>query len=96
MVMGFICPLDTTHGDTVCRDGVLWALTYGECAPPDQRQVVDECPHCKRHRADRLARDAIEGREPEQFGYATPEEHASAERSSLDVADQLPCDVERR
>jgi hypothetical protein len=42
------CPLDTNHGDVVCRNGVLWALTYSECAPPDQRQAIGDCEHCAR------------------------------------------------
>jgi hypothetical protein len=41
--------------------------------------------------ADRLAREAVEGREPEAFGYSSPEEEAAA----LDVADQLPSDCQR-
>jgi hypothetical protein len=40
------CPLDTKHGDVVCRDGVLWALTYSEMGPPDQRQAIGDCEHC--------------------------------------------------
>jgi hypothetical protein len=40
------CPLQVPHGDKVCIDGLLWALTYSDCAPPDQRQCVGECPHC--------------------------------------------------
>lgn len=44
------CPLDKKYGDIVCRDGTLWALTYSECAPPDSRQAIDDCPHCKKRR----------------------------------------------
>lgn len=40
------CPLQKKYGDTICIDGKLWALTYSECAPPDQRACVGECPHC--------------------------------------------------
>jgi hypothetical protein len=42
------CPLRKAHGEFVCREGALWALTYSECAPPDQRQYWGECPHCKK------------------------------------------------
>ena len=24
------CPLQKDHGEFICRDGVLWALTYSE------------------------------------------------------------------
>lgn len=37
------CEFDTEHGDIVCRNGLLWQLTYSECAPPDQRQCIGEC-----------------------------------------------------
>lgn len=39
------CPLERQYGDIVCRDGLLWGLTYSECAPPDQRQCLGECEH---------------------------------------------------
>ena len=44
------CPLDKKYGEIVCRDGVLWALTWSEMAPPDSRQAIDDCPHCKKRR----------------------------------------------
>lgn len=37
------CPRDTRYGETVCRNGLLWSLTYSEMGPPDQRQCVGEC-----------------------------------------------------
>jgi len=37
------CPLDKRYGDLVCRDGMLWGLTYSEMAPPDSRQCMGEC-----------------------------------------------------
>lgn len=39
------CPLDKKYGEVVCRDGLLWALTYSEMGPPDQRQCIGECNH---------------------------------------------------
>ena len=42
------CPMNTKYGEIVCRNGTLWALTYSECAPPDQRQCWGECPHCNK------------------------------------------------
>jgi len=44
------CPLPKTIGDVVCRDGLLWALTYSEMGPPDQRQVIGDCPHCAKRK----------------------------------------------
>lgn len=46
------CPYK--HGEFVCDSGMLWALTYSECAPPDQRQAWKDCPYCttERKRAD--------------------------------------------
>ena len=38
------CPYKS--GEFVCHDGDLWALSYSECAPPDQRQYWMPCPHC--------------------------------------------------
>lgn len=49
------CPLQTKYGEIVCRDGVLWALTYSEMGPPDSRQWFGICPHCnneKREKSD--------------------------------------------
>lgn len=40
------CPLDKPHGEIVCRDGYLWALTYSEMGPPDSRQNEGPCRHC--------------------------------------------------
>ena len=42
------CPLDREYGDIVCRNGVLWALTYSEMGPPDSRQWFGECADCAR------------------------------------------------
>ena len=47
------CPLNKEHGEFVCRDGVLWALSYSEMGPPGQRQAWDDCPHC----AKRIAQE---------------------------------------
>lgn len=52
------CPLDTKYGETVCRNGVLWELTYSEMGPPDQRQVVGDCPHCQPHLYGRVTKAA--------------------------------------
>lgn len=41
------CPLQKKYGDIICIDGTLWGLTYSECAPPDQRQALGPCDHCK-------------------------------------------------
>jgi hypothetical protein len=38
------CP--NKSGEFVCHDGGLWALTYSECAPPDQRQYDGPCSYC--------------------------------------------------
>lgn len=46
------CPLDKPYGETVCRNGVLWTLTYSEMGPPDSRQAWGECPHCAKKKAD--------------------------------------------
>lgn len=43
------CPLQKKYGDTICIDGTLWSLTYSDCAPPDQRQAMGDCPHCRRY-----------------------------------------------
>ena len=40
------CPLRKQYGEVVCRDGLLWALTYSEMGPPDQRQATGPCPYC--------------------------------------------------
>lgn len=48
------CPRDRKYGDIVCRDGLLWALTYSDSAPPDQRQCVGRCDW-PGHRAVKLA-----------------------------------------
>ena len=40
------CPFRHSHGENICVDGVLWALTYSEMGPPDSRQWWGECPHC--------------------------------------------------
>lgn len=37
------CPLDKQHGEFVCRDGMLWALTCSEMAPPDSRMYLGPC-----------------------------------------------------
>lgn len=44
------CPLDTPHGEIVCRGGVLWALSHSEMGPPDQRQAIGDCHFCKRRK----------------------------------------------
>jgi hypothetical protein len=46
--MNASCPLRKQHGETICLDGTLWGLTYSECAPPDQRQAIGDCPHCSK------------------------------------------------
>lgn len=46
------CPLQNQYGDVICIDGLLWGLTYGDCAPPDQRQCIGDCEYCKRKRAE--------------------------------------------
>lgn len=43
-----ICLLDRKYGERVCRDGMLWVLTYSDSAPPDQRQCEGPCPHCSK------------------------------------------------
>jgi hypothetical protein len=40
------CPMQKKYGETICKDGTLWSLTYSDCAPPDQRQAMGDCPHC--------------------------------------------------
>lgn len=40
------CPNRKDHGEYMCVDGEIWALTYSECAPPDQRQFWGPCTHC--------------------------------------------------
>ena len=42
-----MCPYRTKHGETICIDGQLWTLTYSEMGPPDSRQNIGPCPHCK-------------------------------------------------
>lgn len=37
------CPLDKKYGEIVCKDGLLWALTYSEMASPDSRQCIGDC-----------------------------------------------------
>lgn len=37
------CPLANKHGEVICRDGRLWALTYSEMGPPGSRCCVGEC-----------------------------------------------------
>jgi hypothetical protein len=41
------CPLDKPHGDVVCREGVLWGLTYSEMGPPDSRSAIGDCSCCR-------------------------------------------------
>lgn len=45
-----LCPDDTQYGETVCRKGKLWTLSYSEMGPPDQRQCVGPCPKCTERR----------------------------------------------
>lgn len=42
------CPLRKKYGEFICIDGSLWALTYSECAPPDQRQYWGPCSYCNK------------------------------------------------
>ena len=42
------CPWNSVYGELVCRDGYIWALTYSETAPPDQRQNIGPCSFCNK------------------------------------------------
>ena len=44
------CPLRKKNGEFICIDGILWALSYSEMAPPDQRQSWGPCEYCARMR----------------------------------------------
>lgn len=41
------CPLARSHGETICKDGYLWQLTYSEMGPPGSRQNSGPCPFCR-------------------------------------------------
>lgn len=49
------CPLQKKYGDIICIDGMLWGLTYSDCAPPDSRQAMGQCDHCKNQKLVRSA-----------------------------------------
>jgi len=58
------CPLDQTHGDIVCRDGVLMAMTFSEMGPTESRVAIDECYYCERHKRELLKQQQRDRRKP--------------------------------
>jgi hypothetical protein len=41
-----VCALRTEHGEVICRNGVLWGLTYSEEGVPGKRRAMGPCPNC--------------------------------------------------